>query len=69
MNSRNSNQMTPWQVFGVALAIVTFVVLAIIWSDLTTKWSHDHLEYMGFATSKGRIINHKNHFNCWFFNG
>lgn len=42
----DNNQFTPWQVFGVALAIVTFVVLAIIWSDLTTKWSHDHLDYM-----------------------
>jgi len=46
MNSRNNDQFTPWEIFGVALAIVTFLTLAIIWSDLTTKWSHDRLKWM-----------------------
>lgn len=42
----NINKYTPWQIFGFALAIITFVVLAIIWNDITTSWSHDQLEYM-----------------------
>jgi len=42
----DNGKFTPWQVFGVALMIVTMIALAIVWNDITTKWSHEHLEWM-----------------------
>jgi len=46
MNSRNSNQMTPWQVFGVALYIVTFIILTLLWMDFTHDRDMQRLKYM-----------------------
>ena len=46
MNSRNSNQMTPWQVFGVALTIVTFIILTLLWMDFTHDRDMQRLKYM-----------------------
>ena len=37
---------TPMEVFWLAVAFVALITLAIWWSDMTTQWSHDHLEYM-----------------------
>lgn len=48
MNSKNQ-QLTPWGVFGIALLIITFIVLGFIWLNWTherdiqrLKWMEEH---------------------------
>lgn len=47
--NRNKNQMTPWGVFGIALLIVTMIVVVYVYMDFLhhrdmnrLNWMEDH---------------------------
>lgn len=43
---QQADKFTPWEIFGIVLAIITFMVLAIVWNNFTSSQSKKMLDYM-----------------------